>query len=161
MQVDVAIGHCPGEAHFAHYGCGLPPCPCVHPCGHYPPHPNPYGRFEPPCHATERIARDGRSPSPIHSCKTKGKVDGQGEHGCAGTFLVDLDMDPHTPIPMTPAEAATRFANEVDVSISQSARRETPVWLGADNVIFKFQPLLFLPIRTSMYFLVSTCHLIF
>ena len=52
---------------------------------------------------------------------------------------------------MTPVKAATGLAEEDDVSISQLARHETPVWLPPDNVIFKFQPLIFLAIHWSMY----------
>jgi hypothetical protein len=87
-----------------------------------------------------------RSRSPIRSGgKSRGTPDAQGEHGIKRGLFFALDVDPHTPIPMTPVKAATGLAEEDDVSISQAFRHETPVQLPPHNVIFKIQPLVFVP----------------
>lgn len=125
MQMDVPTGNCPGEAHFPHYGCGLAPCPCMHQCGHYPRNPYPYGRFEPPYRATEWGTRRSRSRSPIRSCKSKGKADAPIELDIKRTFLVDLDVDPHTPIPMIRTEPSS--------SRSRSPTRSTGKSRGAPD----------------------------
>lgn len=148
MQRDVLTAHLPDKAHFPHYRYGLAPYPYIPTHGHYPPHPYPYGGYEPPYLATGTGTRECPSPSPIHCCsKDRSKPDAQGHHGTQPISSVSLDVDPHTPMWMTPTNAATGLAEDSeDVPILHVHRCKTTVELPPDIVNFKSQPPVLVPL---------------